>query len=103
MIDRDGRFEYSAVRMVDNSHSFYVNIYPNPAKEKLNLLINSERNMTMQLQVISADGKVLLKKMITVKSGTSLSSVDITSLQSGHYFLKISSSEAEHVLTFRKQ
>lgn len=103
MLDRDGRFEYSPVRTVNNSGSFYVSVYPNPANDKLNLQINIDKKAVLQLQVLSMDGRVLLSKQVNAEAGTSLTSLEVAALHSGGYLLKVSSTEQEQtVIKFTK-
>ena len=58
----------------------------------------------MQLQVVGADGKVLLARKMEIVSGTSIVPVNIAALQSGNYFVKITSAEDEQrVVKFSKR
>ncbi len=89
MLDKDGQFTYSPIRQININHSsLTIVIFPNPAKDNLQLQLESEKQKTINLQVVSQDGKVLLSKQVIVLQGTSLQNINISKLVSGHYFLK---------------
>ena len=103
MVDKDGQFAYSPVRMLNNSGSFFVSIYPNPAKDNLQVQVDSYKKTTLQIQVLSADGKVLLSNNTTTIEGSILRSINISSLQKGNYYLKATTAEKdEQVVKFEK-
>ena len=103
MIDKDGQFTYSPVRKLNNSETFSVSIYPNPAKDNLQIQIDSYKKTAMQLQVLSMDGKVILSNSVTVAEGSILQSINITALVNGSYFLKaITTDKDEQVVKFEK-
>ena len=88
--------------MINNKGSFYVNIYPNPAKDNLQVQIDSDKKTALQLIVLSGDGKTLLSKSITASEGCSLQSINISTLPKGNYLLKASCKEGEQVVKFEK-
>lgn len=103
MMDKDGKFTYSPVRSVNNTRSFYVSVYPNPAKDKLQLQIESDKKETLQVQVVSQDGKVLLSNELTIQQGNSVQALNISALSAGHYFLRVTSVDKEKsVVKFEK-
>ncbi len=105
MIDKDGSFSYSPVRLINNNNnsSFTVAIYPNPAKDKLQIQITSDKPMALQMQVVSLDGKILISNSSTANEANTLRSINISSLQRGSYLLKVSSeNKEEQVIKFEK-
>ncbi|HEX8358231.1 MAG TPA: T9SS type A sorting domain-containing protein, partial [Segetibacter sp.] len=103
MLDKDGKFEYSAVRTVNNSSSFYVSIYPNPVTEKLIVQTDSDKETAIQLQVIGMDGKLMLQKQTKIHAGQNVQTVDVSAMQAGSYLLKIVQSDKEtSVIKFQK-
>ncbi len=102
MIDKDGQFTNSLVRLISNN-SFTVAIYPNPAKDKLQVQINSDKPMAMKMQIVSLEGKILISNSFTANEANTLRSINISSLQRGSYLLKVSSeSKDEQVIKFEK-
>ena len=71
-------------------------IYPNPAKDRLNIISNSVKS----IQIINNLGQIVLtdsnpQSMLTV--------INIDSLQNGLYFVKILSDYSSQTSTFIKQ
>ena len=105
MVDKDGQFTYSPIRQItiDNS-AFTITIFPNPAKDNLQVQIDSDKKMALKLQVISLDGKVLLNTSFNATEGSILRSINISALLRGSYLLKIKSIDVqeERVVKFEK-
>ncbi len=101
MLDRDGQFTYSPIRQLTINHStLSIAIFPNPAKDNLQLQLESDKQKTINLQVVSQDGKVVLSNQVIVLQGASLQNININKLVSGHYFLKVIGEKT--VLKFEK-
>jgi poly(beta-D-mannuronate) lyase len=90
MIDADGRFTYSPVRMINFAVS--VNAYPNPVKEILYIQSDAVSDKQMQIRLMAADGRVL--KSISTKQ-LLLTSFPVADLSSGIYLLQISTASGE--------
>lgn len=101
MIDRDGSFTYSPVRVISNSGGLSVSVYPNPLKDRLQAVIESDKKATLQIQIIGQDGKVVLSTMWSVNEGSSAKTINISALQSGSYFLRVGGEE-QRVVKFEK-
>jgi uncharacterized delta-60 repeat protein len=93
MIDKDGKFEYSLVRTLINSGSFYVSIYPLPAKGRLNMQIESSKTGKATILVTDISGKTLITNSVTLAAGVNNTFIGVQSLSKGAYFLKIITSE----------
>ena len=91
MVDKDGRFEYSPVRVINNSSNFYVSAHPNPVKDILQVEIVSDKKAALQMQIISQDGKVLMSELWNPPSGGRGAALNVSALQSGSYFLRVTS------------
>ena len=103
MIDKDDQFTYSQVRMLNNSGSFLVSIYPNPAKDNLKIQIYNDKKTAVQIKVLSADGKVILSSSFTSTEGSILRSINISALPKGNYYLKATiAGKDEQVVKFEK-
>ena len=103
MIDRDGQFSYSPIRQITTNNSpLIISIFPNPAKDVLQVQVESDKKTALQLIVLSADGKVLMSKSITANEGSSLQSINISILPKGSYLLKVKSDKDEQVMKFEK-
>ena len=103
MMDKDQQFTYSPIRMISNGIGLSINIYPNPTKDNLHLQIAIDQKTTLQLQVLTQDGRVVMTKLLSVPQGMSLQSIDISKLAIGHYYLKVLGADREPlVLGFEK-
>lgn len=90
IVDKDGKQTYSSVRSINYTAQLNVKINSNPtADNKLSLVINSEKNEKLNFTAINAEGKTVLSKSISVMQGEALTSIDISHLPTGIYFLLV--------------
>jgi uncharacterized delta-60 repeat protein/uncharacterized repeat protein (TIGR01451 family) len=89
IVDYDGRFTYSPVRLLSSSRSDYFRIYPNPVRNLALVEIESEKKDALQAQVLTYDGKLLISTMWNVEQGKQLRSINSSGLPAGNYLLKI--------------
>lgn len=68
-------------------------VYPNPARSTINVAINISEASPMTLEVVNADGKVLLQKQQRINSGYELIPVDVSNLSSGFYFVRVTTED----------
>ncbi|PZF74920.1 LamG-like jellyroll fold domain-containing protein [Taibaiella soli] len=86
-VDIDGTSSYSAIRTVKmgaNGNN-YVNVYPSPAHNLVNLQVNGDALNNTTAMIIDIDGRTRVQ--FTIVSGTQ--SVDVQSLSAGTYFIKL--------------
>lgn len=71
---------------IDDISASQVNwkVYPNPAKENINIAIGDKRLLNTSVVITDMLGKILIKKVITVDVQT----ISLSSLSPGIYFLK---------------
>jgi hypothetical protein len=74
-------------------NSFYV--YPNPTTTVLNIANDDTSQTITNLEIISLEGRVLMKQ--------NTSQVDIASLPIGLYFCKITTNNISQIIKFLKQ
>jgi hypothetical protein len=70
------------------------NIYPNPAKEALHIAYYSENTANVNLEVIDALGKQVLKQEFVFGKDKQNQSLNISTLANGVYFVKLKSDNA---------
>ncbi len=89
-VDLDGRFTYSdIVTILLNKKMEQLIVYPNPAKEKINIQTTAKDNGKGLVQIIDMNGKILFKKDINLIKGINAHNFDINLLHAGNYFLKL--------------
>jgi hypothetical protein len=82
MMERDHVFSYSPVRKVLLAAGKNFLVYPNPAKEMINILF---AEIPYELKLSDYTGRVILQKTIF----TSGQPIHLPGLQSGIYFISI--------------
>ena len=91
-IDKDGKFSYSNIVVLKDDNLIATGlaaIYPNPAKNILNVKIASPGNSKTTLLITDINGKSLIKKVTNVGNGESIVQLDISVLSAGTYYLKL--------------
>ena len=66
-----------------------INVYPNPARNNLNIDIVSGIAGNASVSLINANGQSILEKEIRVTSGYTHTVLDASSLPGGIYFVRI--------------
>ncbi len=89
--DKDGQSSYSNVILIkgDKINSLSLDmLYPNPAKNKLNLIISSPENNNISIVMTDLAGKKVYQQTFSIANGGNNLDLDITKLPAGTYFLK---------------
>ncbi len=91
MIDNDGVFTYSKVIAIKNNQltDTKVQVYPNPAKDFVNLSIADKTLLKTELKVLDLNGKTVLRQKIESDQQV----IDISKLPNGMYILSFENRE----------
>lgn len=65
-----------------------LNVYPNPAKDIVNITFNAKRNNT-QIAIYDLTGKQVVSEQINVGEGLNRHQISVSNLNKGIYFLKL--------------
>jgi len=86
MVDKDGKYIYSQIRMVifDNNK---ISVYPNPFHQYLDITTNNNETSTAEL--LDAAGKLLLRKIFTNRT-----LLQINNIAEGVYIVRINDGES---------
>ena len=90
-IDKDGRSSYSNIIFLKGEKINAItlsNVYPNPAKNKLNVTIAAPANDKIKLEIRDLAGKVVMQQATRIINGDNILSLDVNALPSGSYFIK---------------
>lgn len=71
----------------DFGTEFSIDLYPNPTTEKVNILLNGEKNNDNQILIMDASGKVVFKQ--TYPKETSNVSLDVDNWNRGIYIITV--------------
>ena len=97
IIDRDGKYVYSKVFFIASAQTGTISVTPT--------LVNGSMNVTLpaagpaRISIFNSSGQ-LVKTLI---SGTEASSIDVSGLNRGEYFLSVSQGKNFHTAKFFKQ
>lgn len=96
-VDKDGQFDYSKTITLEIDNKVAVSLYPNPVKDQLN--IYTAKNIYNTAYIINSTGKIL--KTITLTASTT--QVDVSSLSTGIYFVRLTNEKSSgETLSFIK-
>jgi hypothetical protein len=90
-IDKDGHTSYSNIVLIkgDKAKSLRLNaIYPNPAKNSLNLIVSSPIQNQINVMITDITGKTVQKQAFSVVDGGNNLDMNIIKLPAGSYFVK---------------
>ena len=97
-VDNNGKFEYSEIRKISTSQTEnYFKLYPNPAKDMLNISFNGTENRTVRIFNMNGECVYTSLNEYTQKQ------IDISSLTSGMYILKVYSATEVNAQVFCKE
>lgn len=69
-------------------------IFPNPAKETANIVVNSAKSFDSQLVVYNSIGSLVYQKQVSIVEGKNKIEVNVETLPAGIYFTSIKTAEA---------
>ncbi len=90
--DIDGRSKLSNVVLINGEKPTRIGIggiFPNPATTQVNVLIDAPQRDDVTLVVMDVLGKTVKQKVVNVETGSNTVPVDIGSLASGSYMVKV--------------
>ena len=91
-IDKDGKTTFSSIVLLKGNKVnklVLTTLYPNPATDKLNVLIASPKADNVTILVTDISGKILLKQVVQIVNGESNIQLNINSLTKGNYVIKV--------------
>jgi hypothetical protein len=90
-IDFDGRFSYSPIELVkitkQNITGF--SFYPNPVVNQLNVNVGMVENNNAQIQLLNAQGQIILKQRVQKLTTNKVVSFDVNGLSIGTYYIQL--------------
>ncbi len=79
----------SSVSEISSISSY--NVYPNPAKDKLNVECNLKQNTLVQVELMDIQGKQIKVQDFAMNKGENQVSIDLSDVQKGIYFVRMTS------------
>jgi hypothetical protein len=95
-VDNNGAVAYSSiVRTSCSSSSFYVKLYPIPARDKLTLVVNLDKAVKSNVYVVDNNGRVVMSLPLTMNKGVNNFTLDVSHLSQGQYYLQSTAEEVK--------
>ncbi|HEX6915481.1 MAG TPA: fibronectin type III domain-containing protein, partial [Chitinophagaceae bacterium] len=90
-VDNDGKFRYSNTVLLARKFSeiSLSSVFPNPAGERLNLVIASPKAAKVIVVITDLSGRVLMQSPVQLAEGSNKTTISLTGLASGSYLLKL--------------
>ncbi len=87
-VDKNGTIAYSDVRKVNFGKIGSVAVYPNPAKEEVNITLTAAMiNKAATISLIGIDGKLISTRKVAAASQVEI--INVSALPNGKYILRI--------------
>lgn len=104
MVDNDGQFKYSNTIRINMKKKTDLSVTPNPFKDAVKVNLQSPVTTTAQLTIIAADGRIILKKAVSIQKGTNTINLDgLGGMGAGVYVLQVQSEDFTESLKVIKQ
>ncbi|MEI6184700.1 MAG: GEVED domain-containing protein, partial [Bacteroidota bacterium] len=90
-IDINGKESISEIVMIKGekiNKIEFTEIYPNPAKDKLSLILTSPGTQNLNIVLTDVSGRIIKEEKLLANEGNNQLSINVSSLQSGTYIIK---------------
>jgi len=93
LVDRDGKYAYSGVKTVRTGLVSSMSIYPNPARDYVNITLGAgEASASVSIRLISQSGQLLLEKKVDNAGGTTVS-LPVSGYPQGNYLILVTGTD----------
>lgn len=69
--------------------SMNLSMYPNPATDKVTLLLDYPKNDVMNIELVNLSGQIVHREQLNLSAGINQKTIDVNHLQSGIYLLSL--------------
>jgi hypothetical protein len=77
------------LRLSGNLNGIQLSVFPNPAKDKVNLEYVSNKDEFLQMQAYNAAGQIVMSQSLEVQSGINQIELNIENLAKGIYYINV--------------
>jgi Secretion system C-terminal sorting domain len=92
MVDLDGKYAYSAVKVVRIGLISSVSIYPNPARDYVNVVLSGDASVSANIRLINQAGQLLMEKNVSNAGGTTVA-FSVSGYPQGNYLIIVTGSD----------
>lgn len=102
MIDNDGSFKYSAVVKLNFASASSTSVFPNPATNYVNLVINNAQAGAYDYSVTTLNGSMVKAAVANLNSGAQQLKIDLAgNIPSGILIIRLHNKQTNTIETFR--
>ena len=95
MVDLDGRYGYTEIKVLRSSLTNTISFFPNPARDYVNVALGAASGTEVTVRLINQAGQVLQEKKAAAGNGTTIS-LPLQQYSSGLYILSVSANDGTH-------
>lgn len=88
LVDKDAKFSYSEVRTIRNGLIAAVGIYPNPARDYVNVTLGNSAAQGVVIRLLNQSGQLLQEKRVNNAGGT-IVPLAVSSYPQGNYLVVV--------------
>jgi len=88
IVDRDGKYKYSPIKVVNGKLTKGLNVFPNPANNFVNVTLGSDMGIGTTIRLINQFGQVLQEKKLSHAAGSTIS-LPVHNYPQGNYILQV--------------
>jgi hypothetical protein len=92
MVDKDGSYKYSTVQSVRIGLITSVSVYPNPARDYVNITLGGNSNENMIIRLFNESGQMLQEKNVSNAGGTTVP-LSVSSYPEGNYIILVTGAD----------
>jgi hypothetical protein len=92
MVDRDGKYAYSAVKAVRIGLMSSVSVYPNPATDLVNIALSGDASVSANIRLVNLAGQVMMEKNVSNAGGT-IVPLTVSGFPQGSYLIVVTGSD----------
>jgi hypothetical protein len=93
VINLDGSFVYSGLATIFRATGEKIYLYPNPAKEDINVLVQAKKNQRATLTITDVAGRITNRLETNVEKGQNSFTLDIETLSPGTYYIQLKTAD----------
>jgi hypothetical protein len=103
--DINGKYSYSNIAVVKIGEKQTIQVYPNPATEKITINLNntSVNSTNNTVEVVDYLGRILLQQKVLVNNGNKSAEFNIKSLPKGNYVVVVKNEVETKTIKFVKE
>jgi len=93
----------SGIEMLMNQKENNLVVFPNPVKNELYIRLSPMREGSLQVKLISLDGKIIFVKKLSSTGDKNKYQIDVSFLEQGLYFCQIMNNQFSNTIKFIKK